>query len=335
MINTTAVSNTIQPLYSKKLLDHAVQQLKLGEYATLEEVPPNIGATSVRFFRPPAADLSATGAPAALTEGTAPSNFRSIAYTAIDVSLAQIGQVTKVSDIANTVGLVKYLDTAIELMGEEFALDYDTRLRNLLAHQTTGLTKRYANGAADFAALQAASLANSIIQPKDLLDAMTALKIARAPTFGGYYVAPMPPQVVRDILNDSTWREVIRQNHANKVFKGEVGEFFGCKIVECTNPFVEDETEGTYDSTFTAADDNTIGLIYSTFVLGKGAYGTVNMKKMGATPNKPQVVIVDKPDSNNPLAQYIIAGWKAYYAGVVLNANWGRTLRTRSNYSGS
>jgi hypothetical protein len=113
VINTSAVSNTIQAYYNKKLLDHAVQETKLIEFAQLEELAPNQGNSSVRFYRPPQADLTATGAPAALTEGTAPTDFRDISYTAVDVSLAQLGQVAKVTDIANTVGLVKYLDTAI------------------------------------------------------------------------------------------------------------------------------------------------------------------------------------------------------------------------------
>lgn len=333
VINTTAVSNTIQPHYSKKLLDHAIQLTRLVDYAALEELPPNIGATSVRFFRPPSADLSATGAPAALSEGTAPTNFRTIAYTPIDVSLTQLGQVSKVTDVANTVGLVKYLDTAIQLMGEEFALDVDTRLRNILIHPSTGFTKRYAQGAADFAALAAASLANGSMLPRDLLDAMTRLKLNRAPTINGHYVAIVPPQASRDIMNNAEWREVVRNNHADKVFKGEIGDLFGLRIVEGTNAFQEDETEGTYASSFSSAGTNTTGFIYSTIVTGKNAYGAVNMKKMGASPHKPQLIVVDKPDSNNPLAQYIIVGWKAYWAGVNLNAAWGITLRHKTQFA--
>lgn len=332
IINTTVVSNTIQPVYSKKLLDHAVQLTTLVDYAAQEELPAGAGAASIRFFRPPAADLTATGAPATLTEGTAPTNFRAIAYTPIDVTLVQIGQVTKVTDVANTVGLVKYLNTAIGLMGEEFALDVDTRLRNILCHQTTGFTKQYAQGLANFAALAGATAANGRMVPLDFLDAMTRLKIARAPKINGHYVAIVPPQGTRDIMNNSEFREVVRQNYADKIFKGEIGDYYGLRIVEGTNSFQEDETEGTNATTFSSGGTNTTGFIYSTIITGKGGYGTVNMKKMGATVNKPQIVVVDKPDSNNPLAQYIIAGWKAYWAGVMLNTAWGITLRHKTQY---
>lgn len=343
VINTSAVSNTIQTYYNKKLLDHAVQATKLVEFAMQEELAPGAGNTSVRFYRPPQADLTATGAPAALVEGTAPTNFRDISYTAIDVSLAQIGQVAKVTDIANTVGLVKYLDTAIELMGEEFALDVDTRLRNIICSGNaagiptlaTASARRYGQGIASHILLQQTSAANACAIPRDFLDSLTQLKINRAPKVNGVYVAITPPQVVRDIVNNSEFREVVRQNYADRIFKGEVGDFYGCRIIEATNPFTEDETEGSHVATFSASGSNTTGFIYSTIITGKNAFGCVNMKKLGAASlqNRPSVIVVDKPDSGNPLAQYVIVGWKAYWASTVLNANWAIALKTKTQYA--
>jgi N4-gp56 family major capsid protein len=334
LINTTVVANTIQPQYNKKLLDHAVPLTTLVDYAQLEELPANIGATSVRFFRPPAPDLTATGAPTQLTEGQAPANDRDLSFTPVDVSLIQIGQKGRVTDVATTVGLVKFLDSVITLFGEEFALDVDTRLRNILVHQTTGFTKRYAQGKADFATLAAATLAAGCTVPQDYLDAMTRLKLNRAPKIQGHYVAIVPPQGSRDIMNNADWKEVVKYNYADKIFKGEIGDLFGLRIVEGTNPFQEDETEGTYASTFNAAGTNTTGLIYSTIITGKGGYGAVNMKKMGASPHKPQMIIVTGPDKADPLGQYTSVGWKAYWAGVLLNAAWGITLRHKTQFVG-
>jgi len=333
VINASAVSNTIQAHYSKKLLARAIQMCRLQDFAQQESIEAGAGATSVRFFRPPQADLTATGAPAALAEGTAPTDFRDISYTAVDISLAQIGQVSKVTDIANTVGLVKYLDTAIDLLGDEFALDVDTRIRNKLIHQSTGFTKRYAQGAADFATLAAASLANGCLLPRDFLDAMTRLKINRAPTINGNYVAVVPPQGTRDIINNSEFREVVRQNYADKIFKGEIGDYYGLRIVEGTNPFTEDETEGTVATTFSSAGTNTTGFIYSTIITGKAGYGVVDLKKLDGVAKKPKMIIVDKADSGNPLEQYVIVGWKAYWQAAVLNANWGVTLRHKTQFA--
>lgn len=333
LVNSTVVANTIQPRYSKKLLERAVQMTKLLDYAQKQSIEPGAGATSVRFFQPPQADLTATGAPVVLnTEGTPPANDRDISFTPIDVPLVQIGQKGKLTDVANTVGLVKYLDTMIDLFGDEFALDADTRVRNILIHPTTGFQKRYAQGLANFAGLAAATLANGCLVPRDLLDATTRLKIARAPMINGFYVAIMPPQGTRDIINNSEFREVVRQNYEDKIFKGEIASFYGLKVVEATNPFQEDETEGTFASTFNPAGTNTTGFIYSTIVTGKGGYGAVDLPKLGGIAKKPQIIIVDKPDSGNPLGQFITVGWKAYWAGCLLNSQWGVTLRHKSQF---
>jgi N4-gp56 family major capsid protein len=344
MINTTLVANTIQPKYSKKLLEKAIPLLKLLDFATVEDLPAGMGNTSVRFFRPPSPDLTATGAPAALTEATAPTNYRTITMTPIDVALSQRGQVTRVSDVANTVGLIKFLEVAIDLMAEEAALDIDTYTRNVIVRGipattggttdlTKGLSRRYAQATGDFAGLAAASLANGCITTVDLLDARVQLVLQRAPTFGGDFVAVVPPQVTRDILNSSEFREIVRQNYADKIFKAEVGKFYNIRLVEATNPFQEDETEGTYASTFSAAGTNTTGLIYTTQILGKGAFGMVKMNALGGSPMKPQVIINDKADKTDPLNQFITAGWKAYAAAVTLNGAWGINLRTKSRFA--
>lgn len=334
IITNTTLSNTIQAKYSKKLLDHAVQEVHLVEFAAKEELEAGIGATSVRFFRPNVASTTATGAPAVLAEGVAPTDYREITYTPIDVPLVQIGEVSKITDVVTAVGLLKHLDNTIALHGEDFALDVDTRIRNQLIHPSTGLTKRYAQGLANFAAVAGATTANAKLVPQDLLDAATALKIARSPKINGRYQATVPPQGTRDIMNDTTWRELIRQVAADRAFKGEVGDLFGVAILEGTNPFQEDETEGTFATSFNPAGSNTTGLIYSTIVTGKGAYGVVDMKKLGGVAKKPQVIIVDKPDSSNPLNQFMFVGWKAYWASSVLNSTWGITLRHKSQFVG-
>jgi N4-gp56 family major capsid protein len=102
--------------------------------------------------------------------------------------------------------------------------------------------------------------------------------------------------------------------------------------VEHTNPFQEDETEGTYAATFSGAGTNTTGHIFTTQVLGRGAFGMAKMNALGGNPLKPQVIINDKPDKVDPLNQFITAGWKSYAGAVVLNPAWGINLRTKSRY---
>jgi N4-gp56 family major capsid protein len=334
VINSTYVANTLQPHFSKKLLAHAVQETRLIEFAQLEALTPQSGSKEIKFFRPEVANLAAEGAPAVLVEGTAPAQHRGITYEEVGATLVQVGQTSKTTDVADNIGLFRYLDNAKTLMGEEFALDVETRMRNPLCHPTTGLTKRYTSGSTTFAQLQALSLANGSLKPVDVLDSMTQLKLARAPKIQGWYVAYVCPQTSRDIMNNAEWREVVKHNNAAKIFKGEIGEWSGCKFVEGTVPFQEDETEGTHTDTFNGAGTNTTGLIYTNFILGHGAFGSVDMKKLGSAPaaKRPQIIVNDKADKSDPLNQSIVIGWKAFYAAIVLQRKWGIALRCKSQY---
>jgi N4-gp56 family major capsid protein len=333
VIDSAYVANTLQPYFEKKLLAKAIQETRLLEYAQQVELPPKHGAKTITFFRPEAANLSAVGAPAVLGEGVPPVARRGISYTPVSATLEQIGQTSETTDIADNIGLFDYVNNAIDLMGEEFALDIETRLRNPLADSITGLTKRYGQGAANFATLAGLTNALGAIVPSDILDAMTRLKLNRAPKINGWYVAYLCPQVTRDVINNQEFREVVRNEHADKIFKGEIGEYYGCKITEGTVPFTEDEIEGTFDDTFDPAGFNTTGLIYTNFVLGKGAYGAVNMKKAGSSLRKPTIIVNDKPDKSDPLNQKIIVGWKAYWKNIILNRAWGIALRTKSQFA--
>lgn len=59
------------------------------------------------------------------------------------------------------------------------------------------------------------------------------------------------------------------------------------------------------------------------------------MKKLGGVAKKPQIIVVDKPDSGNPLNQFTIVGWKAFWTQIVLNSAWGITLRHKTQYVAS
>lgn len=331
-IDTASVANTIRPYFNKQLLKVAEQELHLAEYAQTQELPAGAGAKSVTFFRPDEPNLKAVGAPKALTEGVAPTERRKISYTPIEVTLTQIGQVTEVTDIADAVGLFNYLKNAITIMGGEFAMDVESRIRDILANPDNGFIRRYATKAdgtptTDFAALKALTGAEGIVKPVDLLDSMTQLKVNRAPKIGGGYVGYFSAAQTRDMLNDKDWKDVIKSQNADKVFKGEIGQMSNCRIVEGTLPMRESAAEGTYDEN---------GAIYTAFVLGKDAYGTIDMKKLGSAPKAkaPTIIINDKADKIDPLNQYILAGWKAYWASVALYKKWGIALRTRTNFVG-
>lgn len=320
---STTLSNTYQTYFSKKLLDHAVQELRLNEFAQQAELPRNAGSKVIRFFRPAVADATQVQT---LTEGTPIATFRDVTYTPVDATLVQIGEAAKITDIVDMTGLFDALKQTNETMAEDCALDADTRTRNVICHETTGLRKMYAQGLADWAALAAEAVATSKLTGADILRAATSLMISRAKMFEGGYVCVIPPQCSYDIKRDSDFLEAAKYSAVQKLFKGEIGTLWGVRIVEATNPFIEDNSgaEGTYAAA---------GEIFCTVVTGKGAYG---VPKLAGTqsPWKPKVLVVPpgRPEKADPLAQYGTAGWKAYWVPVLLNAQFGRIIRSHAAF---
>mgnify|MGYP006097080179 CR=1 FL=1 len=327
--NPSSIQNQYQTYFSKQLLDYAVQALRKAEFAQTAPLPRNSGSKSIRFFR---FGEPSTASVQTLTEGTAisSSNYRELSLENVDATLAQIGQVIAVTDILNATSLLNIMSQAVKTNGEDAALKCDTLIRDELVNngdtdESDDRTKRYSGGAANWAALAALSDANGKIAATDLLDSVTNLKINRAPQIGGHYVMIAAPQVTRDLMNNTDWLEAHKYSAVQGLFKGEVGAFHGVKVIEDTNPYVEDADAAK------GAHVTSGGEIYSSFVMGGDAFGVPALA--GDSPKSPSVLITDTADKSDPLNQTTTIGWKAYYTAKVLNSNWFVVLRSRSAYS--
>lgn len=320
---TSGISNQYRNYFEPKLLDHAIQEVRLNEFAMQESLPKNLGSKVVSFFRPQVADSANVRT---LVEGTpvSTSEYTQISLTKIDVTLGQIGEVFAMTDILGYTDLFNSLKNGVTLMGEDCALKADDITRNVLADASTGGTKRYAQGTADWTTLAAASTSAAKLVGTDFLDAVTRLKVNRAPKIGGGYVGIVPPQVSRDLMNDSDWLKASQYSKVDQLFKGEAGTYYGVRVVEATNPFREAVlgAEGTFSAT---------GGIYMSVITGKNAYGV--SKLAGGSPFSPQIVICDKADKSDPLNQKMTAGWKAFYNSVVLNQAWAISLRSQTAFT--
>ena len=314
------LSSQYQSHFSKKLLDHAQHELRLNEFAVTEDLPKNMASKKLTFFRPPEADASKVQT---LTEGTPTTERRNVVLTAIEATLVQYGEVAEITDIVSWTDLFKALTQHISTMGEDCALHADGLSRNaLVSGLTTTANRRYSQGLANFAALEAAAAVDGAFVRTDGLAAATQLKVNRAPKFGGKYVCVIPPQVSHDFMQDEDWLSASKYGSVTQLFKGELGELDGVRYVEATNPFIEDDTLGTYDAA---------GGIFTSLFLSKGAFGTPKLS--GTSPFKPQVIICDKADKSDPLNQKLMAGWKAFWTAKLLNANWAIAMRSRSTFA--
>lgn len=326
--NPADVADRLQKHFSKKLLHHAINTLVMDQFALLADLPKNAGSKEIAWFRRGEASTSDIQT---LTEGVAITTFREIALTRITATLVQRGEAAKISDVLRLIDMFEPLQQNIQQMGEDAALDADTIARNSIitgqADANSG-QERFAgvpptgDSSDDFGTLSGLSTAAGKITRPLALGAITQLRVNKAPKINGYYVSVICPQVAHDFVQDPDWLEGSKYSDIQRLWKGEIGMLDGVKYVEHTNPFRE-----TVYGTYAAA-----GAVYSTLFLGRDAYGVPKLAGTGS-PFKPSVIINDKPDKSDPLGQFIVAGWKAFYVGKLLNTNFVVNVRSKSTFA--
>lgn len=343
-VTTSTLSGQYQTYFSKELLKYAVQALVLGQFGQKAPLPTKAGTKTISWFRFNApqsgydtdgvtlASASGTGI-ASLTEGTpmSTSKYRTLSLTKVDGTLTQYGQVIQLTDVLTSSELFNSLEQAVRLNGEDAAYFCDATIRNTLA---AGTTKRYSGGATSFSGLYGLSKSAGSLSSTDALDAVTNLKINRAPLINGSYAAAVPVQCARDLMRDATWLAVKEYSDKQDLYNGELGKMYGCRFVSHTNPWVEDEAEGTYDAVLSGGS-NTNSLVYSTLFFGDQAFGIPDLGGSAASgsPMAPQVIITDKADKSDPLNQTINVGFKTFWGTKILNDNYFVVHRSLSQYA--
>src|SRR4051794_5231939 len=113
--STGGLTGQYQKYFDKKLLTAILQLLVMDQFGQVRSLPPNMGALTVRFTRPPAPDRTTVQS---LTEGD-PSTLtdRAFAWSHIDATPAQVGQKSRISDILGASNLFDTLKGMTTLMG--------------------------------------------------------------------------------------------------------------------------------------------------------------------------------------------------------------------------
>ena len=328
LTTTTELAWQFQTKYNTDLLKRAIQLTVLDQFATHMPFPKNAGAKTMRFFRQ---ESGASGNVSQLTEGTLLATLSEIGLDYVEATIVQYGQRYNISDVMGTTELFSTLLGVKSRIAEEAALHADDIVRNVIAGSgTTGVTpagafvRMYVGATQTFAGLSALTAAQGALAISDVLRAMTQLQINRAPKKNGDYFMVVPPQVAYDLMLDPKFLAVNEYQVRTDMVKGEVGKWWGVRIVVATNPFRETSggTEGTYSSS---------GTIFDTFIVGQDAYGTPIMA--GQSEYSPQIKIIDTPDKLDALNQWTVVAWKSFWTAVTLNTAWGINLKAKSTFA--
>jgi N4-gp56 family major capsid protein len=316
---TTTLVDQYRRHYDTELLEKAQWELRLNQFGASRDLPRGLGAKTIRFFRRMIANSANVQS---ITEGVVINVFTDYVYEKVDVDLVQIGEAMKYTDVAGWTALLDILDDGIMYLGENLALKADDMTWGVITNATTGLTKRYSGGAANYAALVALATSAGKYTSVDGLSAVTRLKVNKAPKKNGFYVGIVGPQVAHDVQQDTRWLNVHTYSAATELFNGEIGKLDGIRYVETNNVWGESATEGVRDVATPT--------IFSSVFTGTDSYGVVSLSGKG--PNSPKIEVIDKADKSDPLNQLLICGWSAYYNSAVLNPQFGVIVRSKTTF---
>lgn len=286
--NLTAEQKTF---YDRTLLSRLLPNLTFLKYGQKRPMPKNEGDT-INFRRFNSLDVPA----AALTEGVTPDGDN-LSITAVTATVAQEGNWVRLSDKISMVGIDPVLTESAALMGENAAKTLETRCADVIFK---GTSQQFAGGAASAAAIAAGKVVNS----EEIKKAVRTLRNNNAePLEGGYYIGFCDPSVAYDLQNDSLWQDISKYNGAENIMKGEIGRIHGVRFILTT-------------MCPTDATTATAGTLHKTLIVGKDAYGVVDVNGS----SKPEIIIkpTGSAGTEDPLNQRASVGWKAMAVTVRL-----------------
>lgn len=351
----STLSSQFQAYFSKKLLTQVKQNTILDQFARKEPVPKNAGALGnaqklrIQRYGPP----SISGVQTVATEGSpvAAANYRQLSLISLEKGVNQYQQVIGLTDILQMTALFNTLDQAQKTQAADIALWVDTVMRNVLIGTNltasgaslgsaiespidnsdaidvvtnSGGIKMYGNPGSGLTQSMtglntSTNTAQVHLDSSGVLDAVTRLRLNRAPLINGRYVMVTDPRIARDLQRDTQWLAASNYGNQGKPFyNGEVGEIAGCKVVTQTNSFVCRGTAEFVYSNPTGGGTAAGTDIIASFFLGDEAFGIPHLT--GDDPMSPRMYIVDTPDKSDPTNQLTTVGVKLFFQTLRLAA---------------
>lgn len=279
------LSAEMKTFYDMTLIDEAQASLVHDQFGQKRPIPKNGGKTiEFRKFAPLAKALTP------LTEGVTPAG-KSLTVSTIESTVSQYGDYITQSDVLELTSLDNTILEATKLLGRQAGLTLDTVVRDII---NSGTNVHYCGDA---------NVRDDVgpITVKDVQKVVAKLRAQNAPTIGGKYVAIIHPYVAYTLMRDPEWIDAHKYANPTNLYEGEIGEVAGVRFVQTSEA-----------ATFAAMGDKTV---YSTLVLGDGAYGVTEITGGGL-----QTIVKQKGSAgtSDPLDQRSSVGWKAIKTAEIL-----------------
>ena len=285
--------------YEKQLLSRAVPQFVYMKYAKQKSIPAN-GGINTQFRRMERITTSTT----VLTEGTPPSATNGT-FTQVTFTVGQYGQYANLSDVAIKQSQDDLLSEYSTNFGEAAGDAIDQLMRNALVSGATNI--QYASTATTNGTLGS----GMYLTPAEIREAVRTLSRNNAPKVAsvGRYVCVTHPDARFDFMGTTDAVNAYqyaapRTQAENPLFTGELFDWMGVRFEVTT------QVKITSSAGLSGAD------VYNSFVFGQDAFGAVKFDALG-------MALIVKPlgsaGTNDPLNQIASVGWKASWAGGILD----------------
>ena len=128
-----------------------------------------------------------------------------------------------------------------------------------------------------------------------------------ATAFGdGMFLGVVPSAMLYSLKLDTTWVNAASYSNIRQLYRGEVGSWYGMRIVEGTQPYRE---------TKLGAEAETSGVNYFAYFMGQNAFGHTELGGIGSG-----IHVVRGPDTNEPIPRNTYVSWSQNFANKALTA---------------
>lgn len=296
---TSGLSHAMKVYYDSELLESATPNLVHHQFGKKAKVPQRRGKT-IEWRKWNSLGKALTP----LTEGVTPDGT-AMSLDVVVAYLYQYGAYSTISDFLDMTAIDDVIVEAANKHGESAGLTIDTITRNAIHADVTQFLMAFTDTVKPAARVNLTSAC--IVTPKVIAKAVAMLKKKNAPKINGKYVAILHPSVEYDLETCEEWIDVHKYAATTEIFEGEIGEIYGVRVVVTTEAKI-----------WKGGATEPSGLaVYGTLVLGKDAYGVVDLEGGGL-----EMIIKQKGSggTSDPLEQRSTVGWKVsgYSAKVLM-----------------
>lgn len=321
MSTTFSALDVGQKAVAKEMIDILKQNLIFYRTAKIQTLAKGANSKTMIFRGFNKLSLATT----ALTEGVSPTG-QNLTMNTVTVTLAQYGDFTRVTDIAEFLYDRSLIKDASDVLGIQATETIDTLVVNVIGAGTNVI---YGDGTVSTrSTVTSAMKLTTTLITRDVrfLERNNVRKFGPMPVIGNAYALAAHPDVIADIRLDAAFINAVNYSSPNPsnenrgdFFTGELGYWMGARIIATTIAPVY-AAAGAAGTT-----------VYGVLVYGEGAYAVSEFEGGLSTFIHPGGV----QDTGNPLEQFSTVGWKWQGAAVILDN--GRLVRNEvsATYQGS